>query len=89
MQQKRRCKRKKLKPKIGIFIFVLLSLFIIHTGNNLLKLFHVNKNEISDKTSTQVENKSENIDHSSIFFERSVWCSSLCKIDRHKYITKN
>ena len=67
MQQKRRYKRKKLKPKIKIFIFVLLSLFIIHTGNNLLKLSHASKNEISDKTSTQVDNKSKNIVESSVF----------------------
>ncbi len=65
MQQRRRYIRKKLKPKIKIFIFVLLSLFIIHTGSNLLKLPHASKNEISDKTSTQVENK--NIDQSSVF----------------------
>lgn len=67
MQQKRRYKRKKLKPKIKIFIFVLLSLFIIHIGNNLLKLSHASKNEISDKTSTQVDNKSKNIEQSSVF----------------------
>lgn len=67
MQQKRRYKRKKLKPKIKIFIFVLLSLFIIHTGNNLLKLSHASKNEISNKTSTQVDNKSKNIVESSVF----------------------
>ena len=67
MQQKRRYKRKKLKPKIKIFIFVLLSLFIIHIGNNLLKLSHASKNEISDKTSTQVDNKSKNIEESSVF----------------------
>lgn len=66
MQQKRRYKRRKLKPKIKIFIFVLLSLFIIHTGNNLLKLSHASKNEISNKTSTQVDNKSKNIDQSSV-----------------------
>lgn len=63
MQQKRKYKRKKLKSKIKIFIFVLLSLFIKHTGRNLLKLPHASKNEISDKTSTQVEN----IDQSSVF----------------------
>lgn len=67
MQQRRRYKRKKLKPKIKIFIFVLLSLFIIHTGSNLLKLSHASKNEISDKTSTQVNNKSKNIEQSSVF----------------------
>ncbi len=67
MQQKRRYKRKKIKPKIKIFIFVLLSLFIIHIGNNLLKLSHASKNEISDKTSTQVDNKSKNIEQSSVF----------------------
>ena len=67
MQQKRRYKRKKLKLKIKIFIFVLLSLFIIHIGNNLLKLSHASKNEISDKTSTQVDNKSKNIEQSSVF----------------------
>lgn len=67
MQQRRRYKRKKLKPKSKIFIFVLLSLFIIHTESNLLKLSHASKNEISDKISTQVENKSENIDQSLVF----------------------
>lgn len=67
MQQRRRYKRKKIKPKIKIFIFVLLSLFIIHTGSNLLKLSHTSKNEISDKTSTQVNNKSKNIEQSSVF----------------------
>lgn len=89
MQQKRRYKRRKLKPKIKIFIFVLLSLFIIHNENNLLKLSHASKNEISDKTSTQVDNKSKNIEESSVFSERSIWCSGFYKIDRHKYISKN
>ena len=67
MQQKRIYKRKKLKPKIKIFIFVLLSLFIIQTGRNLLKLIHASENEVSNKTSTQVENKSKNINQSSVF----------------------